>query len=87
MPGRENADRLLSFVAELRDIRKCAASQFLRTQWKHKLWYGAETGVWLRSECYRMCSCTPLLLGHVPSDPGVAFKLICACVPSLAEKQ
>ncbi|CAE7215135.1 unnamed protein product [Symbiodinium natans] len=23
MPGRENADRLLSFVAELRDIRKC----------------------------------------------------------------
>ena len=30
-PGRENADRLLTFVAELRDIRQCAVpSLFVR---------------------------------------------------------
>ena len=28
-PGRENADRLLTFVAELRDIRQCAVPSFL----------------------------------------------------------
>ena len=47
-PGRENADRLLTFVAELRDIRQCAVPSFFcpknkSEQWMHGFtWIGDE---------------------------------------------